>query len=102
MSRAHKVAPGQAVRLRDIDPAHTHGVARHEADERFAALNAQLAALQEMHDAAGQSAILIVLQGLDTAAGPLSNREELTMTTSPTHTTQPLTERPAWRALGDH
>lgn len=67
MPYLHTVAPGQKVRLRDIDPADTHGVTQHDADERFTALNAQLTALQEMHYAAAQNGVLIVLQGLDTA-----------------------------------
>lgn len=67
MTYVHTVEPGHHVRLRDIDPAYTHGVAVHEAEEQTAALNARLAALQEMHYAAAQNGILVVLQGLDTA-----------------------------------
>jgi PPK2 family polyphosphate:nucleotide phosphotransferase len=64
---AYKVKPGQKVDLRGIDPSDTHGVARDEADAQVAKVHEKLTTLQEVHYAAGQNGILLVLQGLDTA-----------------------------------
>ena len=64
---AHRVQPGHKVHLHDIDPHDTFGVEHAEAEARLTTLNAQLTALQEVHYSAGHNAILIVLQGLDTA-----------------------------------
>jgi PPK2 family polyphosphate:nucleotide phosphotransferase len=61
------VEPGHQVHLRDIDPNDTQGAEHSEAEARLATLNAQLTDLQEVHYAAAHNAILIVLQGLDTA-----------------------------------
>ncbi|HZS90100.1 MAG TPA: PPK2 family polyphosphate kinase [Chloroflexota bacterium] len=63
----HRVEPGHKVHLGDIDPGDTRGVERADAEARLSALNAELTDLQEVHYAAGHNAILIVLQGLDTA-----------------------------------
>ena len=67
MAYAHKVSPGEKVHLPDISPESTHGVSRSEGDQALQTLNARLTDLQEMHYAAGEGGILIVLQGLDTA-----------------------------------
>jgi PPK2 family polyphosphate:nucleotide phosphotransferase len=67
MAYTYKVAPGAAVHLRDVNPAETHGVTHEQADLLLQTLGADLTALQEMHYAAAQNGILIVLQGLDTA-----------------------------------
>lgn len=67
MSYVYRVSPGERVRLRDYDPGHTQSIDGDEAARRIVTLNEQLAALQEMQYAAGRNAILIVLQGLDTA-----------------------------------
>ena len=67
MSGAYRVPPGKTVHLHDYDPNDTCGLARDQSDRQLADLNPKLTALQEMHYAAGQNGILIVLQGLDTA-----------------------------------
>ncbi len=64
---AYKVKPEDHVDLRQIDPADTHGVAREDAEAQTAKMQEELTALQEIHYAAGQNGILLVLQGLDTA-----------------------------------
>lgn len=67
MALAHRVKPGKDVSLAEVDPGSTGGITKSDAETRLTALGQRLAALQEMQYAAGQQAILIVLQGLDTA-----------------------------------
>jgi PPK2 family polyphosphate:nucleotide phosphotransferase len=67
MGLIHRVKPGERISLKDIDAADTAGVGRDDAEARLAALNPKLAELEELHYAAGQDGILIVLQGPDTA-----------------------------------
>ena len=67
MALAQRVKPGKDVSLAEVDPGSTGGITKSDAEARLAALGQRLAALQEMQYAAGQQAILIVLQGLDTA-----------------------------------
>ncbi len=64
---AYKVKPGEDLDLHGIDPGDTHGVARPEAEAQIAKVHDELTSLQEIHYAAGQNGILLVLQGLDTA-----------------------------------
>jgi PPK2 family polyphosphate:nucleotide phosphotransferase len=64
---AYAVKPGEAVHLDRIDAGHHGGLDRATADARLAALNAELASLQELLAAAASQAVLVVLQGLDTA-----------------------------------
>jgi PPK2 family polyphosphate:nucleotide phosphotransferase len=64
---AHVVKPGQEVKLADIDPDDTHGVSHQEGQELSTHMEDRLGRLQRALYAAGQSSILIVLQGLDTA-----------------------------------
>ncbi|MDW8214218.1 MAG: polyphosphate kinase 2 family protein [Roseiflexaceae bacterium] len=64
---AHKVAPGARVRLYDIDPDTNGGLTKEEGRARFAELNAELDAMQEELYAAGTHALLLILQGMDTA-----------------------------------
>jgi PPK2 family polyphosphate:nucleotide phosphotransferase len=58
--------PG-TVRLADYDPGEHHGLAHKEGEARLAALGEELETLQELLYAAGQNALLIVLQGRDTS-----------------------------------
>jgi PPK2 family polyphosphate:nucleotide phosphotransferase len=67
MSYAHKIPPGKKVKLADYDPDADGGLAKEAGREQFAKLNAELDVLQEELYAAGQHAVLMVLQGLDTS-----------------------------------
>jgi PPK2 family polyphosphate:nucleotide phosphotransferase len=67
MALAHRVDPGKKIRLSDISPDDTGGLKRADAAKDTTQLNNQLTNLQEMLYAAGESSVLIVLQGLDTA-----------------------------------
>jgi PPK2 family polyphosphate:nucleotide phosphotransferase len=64
---AHKVTPGTRVRLHDIDPGANGGLTKEEGRARFAELNAELDVMQEELYAAGIHALLLILQGMDTA-----------------------------------
>jgi len=64
---AHVATPGENVRLADYDPSDTGGVSHDEGKELLTDLSARLTALQETHYAAAGNAILIILQGIDTA-----------------------------------
>lgn len=64
---AHKVTPGMRIRLRDIDPGANGGLTKEEGRARFAELNAELDVMQEELYAAGIHALLLILQGMDTA-----------------------------------
>ncbi len=64
---AHKVAPGVHVRLRDIAPDANGGLTKEEGRARFAELNAELDVMQKELYAAGTHALLLILQGMDTA-----------------------------------
>ena len=67
MQYAYTVTPGIQVRLRDIDPDASGGLTKDEGRERFASFNAILDAMQEELYAAGVHALLLILQGMDTA-----------------------------------
>jgi len=67
MPYVERVEPGARVSLRDVDPDAHADVDREEGKRRSAALVERLDALQEELYAAGQNALLIVLQGLDTS-----------------------------------
>lgn len=64
---AHKVTPGLRVRLHDVDPDASGGLTKEEGRARFAELNAELDVMQEELYAAGTHALLLILQGMDTA-----------------------------------
>jgi PPK2 family polyphosphate:nucleotide phosphotransferase len=64
---AYMVEPGSNLKLGELDPGDTHGVQREDAEGQTASVCEKLTALQEIHYAAGQNGILLVLQGLDTA-----------------------------------
>jgi PPK2 family polyphosphate:nucleotide phosphotransferase len=55
------------VNLGPIDPSDTHGVKRHQADERTLADEEHIMSLQECLHAEGKRSVLIVLQGMDTS-----------------------------------
>lgn len=58
---------GKPVRLRDYDPGHAGGLARGEATAQIPALRDRLNELQDTLYADRRFAILVVLQGIDTA-----------------------------------
>lgn len=64
---AHKVTPGMHVRLHEINPDANGGLTKEAGRARFAELNAELDVMQEELYAAGQHALLLILQGMDTA-----------------------------------
>ncbi len=64
---ARRVVPGAKIRLREIDAGADGGLTRDEGRARFAELNATLDAMQEELYAAGTHALLLILQGMDTA-----------------------------------
>jgi PPK2 family polyphosphate:nucleotide phosphotransferase len=55
------------VNLAAMDPSETHGVERHQADDRTLADEEHIMALQESLHAEGKRSVLIVLQGMDTS-----------------------------------
>lgn len=67
MDLSYTVKPDERVSLKDIDPRDTHGLTHDDGESRLAAMGPKLTELEELHYAAGQDGILIVLQGLDTA-----------------------------------
>jgi PPK2 family polyphosphate:nucleotide phosphotransferase len=62
-----KIEPGRGVRLRDHDPASTHGLDRTGAESLNYHLESEIASLQELLYAARLNSVLIVLQGMDTS-----------------------------------
>jgi PPK2 family polyphosphate:nucleotide phosphotransferase len=64
---AHRIEPGQQVRLADFDPGDTRNISHQDGLAQSARLETELTKLQETLYAAGDSSVLIVLQGLDTA-----------------------------------
>jgi PPK2 family polyphosphate:nucleotide phosphotransferase len=67
MSLAHRLTPGQKVKLPDFDPDEKGGLNKAEARERLEKLGGRMAELQELLFAARQNSLLIVLQGRDTS-----------------------------------
>ena len=63
----HTVQPGARVRLDELDPRHDAGLDRAAADTLMAALDDELAELQELLSAAGRHSVLLILQGMDTS-----------------------------------
>ena len=67
MTYARRIEPGTRASLGDIDPRDTGGVGKSDGQERFAALNQEISALQELLYAAGTHSVLMILQGMDTS-----------------------------------
>ena len=64
---AHRIEPGTKVTLADYDPDFTADLDKKSGEDRFKELNAELDVLQEDLFAAGKHAVLMILQGMDTA-----------------------------------
>ncbi|MBI4469580.1 MAG: polyphosphate kinase 2 family protein [Acidobacteria bacterium] len=67
MSYAHRVTGGRAIRLQDFDPDEDAGLNREQAEAKLVKLGQEIVELQELLYAAGETAVLIVLQGMDTS-----------------------------------
>jgi PPK2 family polyphosphate:nucleotide phosphotransferase len=67
MGYAHRIAGDRKIRLEDFDPDDIGGLEREEAERQLALLSEQLTELQELLYAAGQTAVLVILQGRDTS-----------------------------------
>lgn len=59
--------PGKKVDILDYDPGDSHGIEKEEAQEQVAALRTRLNDLQNLLYADERFAMLVVLQGIDTA-----------------------------------
>src|SRR5437879_5326793 len=59
------VRPGFRIKLADIDPGDTHGVAKEEAAEDLVKNLQRLSVLQYLLYAEARRALLVVLQGID-------------------------------------
>src|SRR5437016_2083875 len=77
MPYALKIPPGGKVKLHKYDPGETGGLGKPEARARFDKLNGELEALQEEIYAAGQNAVLVILQGMDTSGKDATIRRVL-------------------------
>ena len=67
MPYAKLVKPDSKVKLSGINPSDTDGLNKIEAEEKLAKLGEKLRDLQELHFAAGENPLLLVLQGCDTS-----------------------------------
>ena len=67
MSYAFTIEPGGEVSLMDYDPDHTGGLSKDEALLKLDKLGKEMGELQELLFAASDTALLIVLQGMDTS-----------------------------------
>ena len=67
MPYAKLVKPDSKVKLSGIDPSDTDGLNKVEAEAKLAKLGEKLRDLQELHFAAGENPLLLVLQGCDTS-----------------------------------
>lgn len=79
MALTHRIDPGGKVDLSKFDPDDDFGLSRDDAEERLKDLGKRLTDLQELLYAAGQHALLIVLQGRDTAGKDGTIRHLLTL-----------------------
>ena len=75
MTFALRTTPGTQVDLAAIAPKQDGGLTKAEGEERLAALVAELADLQELLYAAGDHALLVILQGMDTSGKDGTVRE---------------------------
>lgn len=67
MPFAHRLAPGEKVSLADFDPSDTAGLDKEQGTALRSQLGDEFTELQELLYAAGDLAVLIVLQGRDTS-----------------------------------
>jgi PPK2 family polyphosphate:nucleotide phosphotransferase len=67
MSFAKLVNPGSKVDLAVVDPSAPKGLTKEEGEAQVTQLGEKLRDLQELHFAAGENPLLIVLQGCDTS-----------------------------------
>ncbi len=67
MPYAKLVKPNSKFELDEINPSHTDGLDKTEAETKLAKLGEKLRDLQELHYAASENPLLIVLQGCDTS-----------------------------------
>jgi PPK2 family polyphosphate:nucleotide phosphotransferase len=67
MSYVHPIKPGQKVRLKDYDPGERGGMKRAEGEAKTAKLGEEMCRYHDLHFAAAEKSLLIVLQGLDTS-----------------------------------
>ncbi|MEW6126424.1 MAG: PPK2 family polyphosphate kinase [Acidobacteriota bacterium] len=67
MKLSIKVKPGSKVKLNKINPDDTFGITEARAIERLDKITDELGELQELLYAAGQNAVLIILQGMDSS-----------------------------------
>src|SRR5262245_17769295 len=67
MKLTFKVKPGSKVKLNKLDPDATFGLTKEQAEEVLDKITDELGELQELLYAAGQHAVLIILQGMDTS-----------------------------------
>ena len=66
-SYARRVAPGESIRLAEIDPADAAGLDKETGKALLDRLDDELGELQELLYAAAEHSVLLVLQGLDTS-----------------------------------
>lgn len=67
MAYAHKIEAGSKVRLQDIDAGDRGGLTKEEGEAKTAKLGEEMAELQDLLFSAGETALLVVLQGMDTS-----------------------------------
>ena len=67
MAKAIEVKPGSRVNLSKIDPRQDGGLTKEEGQARLQLLTSELNELQDLHYAAGECSILVILQGMDTS-----------------------------------
>ncbi len=66
-SYARRVAPGEPIRLAEIDPADAAGLDKETGKALLDRLDDELGELQDLLYAAAEHSVLLVLQGLDTS-----------------------------------
>ncbi len=62
-----KVEPGEKIKLKDFDPSDHGSLSEDEVIQKLEKMTKRVSALQELMFAAGQTPLLIVLQGRDTS-----------------------------------
>jgi PPK2 family polyphosphate:nucleotide phosphotransferase len=67
MAYAQRIEPGSHVKLGGIDPAERGGLTKEEGEAKADELGRELGELQDLLYSAGETAVLVVLQGMDTS-----------------------------------